>query len=79
MLLNRVKIRKNLKNSSYVPFLPTFNFLYLFFLLFSFLLVILSNILPVNNLLFKSILTQLNTFKINNIFFILISAVYICL
>ena len=79
MLLNKTKIRENLINFFYIPFLPIFNFLYLSFLFFSFLFVILLNILPVNNLLFKDILTQLSIFKINNIFFILISAAYIYL
>ena len=76
---NKIKTEKNLINSFYTPHQLTFNFLYFFLFSFFFLFVILLNILPVNNLLFRDILIQLNIFKINNIFFILILIVYTCL
>ena len=53
MLLNKVKIKENLISFFYISSLFTFNFLHFFFFFF----VILLNISPVNNLLFKSILT----------------------
>ena len=79
MLSDRTETEKNLINFFYIFSSPAFNFLHFFFFFFLLLFVILSNILFVNNLFFKNTLTQLNIFKINNIFFILISTVYIYL
>ena len=79
MLLSKTETGESLISFFYIFFQFIFNFLYLFSLSFSFLFVILLNILPANNLLFRDILIQLNIFKVNNIFFILIPAVYIYL
>ena len=76
MLSSKVRTGENLINFFYISFLPIFDFLYSFLLLFSLLFIILLDILSVNNLLFKDILTQLNTFKTNNISFILTLIIY---
>ena len=76
MLLSEIKTEKNLINFFYILLLFIFNFLHLLFSFFSFLFIILLDISPVNNLLFKDILIQLSTFRINNTFFILISIIY---
>ena len=68
MLLNEVRTGENLISFFYTPFLLAFDFLYPFPFFSFFLFVILLDVLFVNNLLFKSILIQLSTFKINNIF-----------
>ena len=78
VLLNKIKTGKNLINSFYTPHQPAFNFLYPLPPFSPSLPIILLDILSANSLLFRSILTQLNTFKVNNIFFILTSAVYTC-
>ena len=79
MLLNGVKIKKSLINSFYTPLLFTFNFLHPLSPFLFFLFIILLNIPPANSLFFKGISIQLNIFKIDNMFFILILTAYTCL
>ena len=79
MSLDKIETGKSLINFFYALYQPAFNFLYPFPLFLFFLFIILLDILPANSLLFKGISIQLNTLKVNNIFFILIPATYICL
>ena len=70
--LSGIEIEKSLMSFFCVLHWLAFNFLHLFFFLFLFLFVVLLDVLPVNSLLFEGILTQLNTFGVDNMFFILI-------